>query len=108
MLSFSLIGVVRNTFVPSPVTRSSSESVNASHISLTSVVKVRILLNRKNTEISIPVTKAELQTNQARSETFTGAEVNKISLGYHLCQLETADIIGTISILIIRVSCYIL
>ena len=62
MLSFSLIGAVRNTLVPSSVRDSNSEFLKASAISCAFVVKARILLNRKNRERSISVVKIELYT----------------------------------------------
>lgn len=62
MLSFSLIGAVRNTLVPSSVRDSSSEFRKASAISCVFEVKARILLNRKNIERSIPVVKIESNT----------------------------------------------
>jgi len=62
MLSFSLIGAVRNTLVPSSVSDSNSEFLKASAISCAFVVKARILLNRKNIERSISVVKIESYT----------------------------------------------
>lgn len=62
MLSFSLIGAVRNTLVPSSARDSNSEFLKASAISCAFVVKARILLNRKNIERSISVVKIESYT----------------------------------------------